>query len=148
MYGLGAGPVLLIILVFEIYGFREPNEDRALLKQRAERGRAANTELGIGKKPSWWNKVLGDYYLTNEERLKALSTEVGGGSASARNVERNIELDEIPLVPPRGEHENPFRDEAAVSLDGSDERSEGATRPGTAAPPSRQSQLIRSMLDV
>ncbi len=47
IYGLGQGPILLIIAVFEIYGYIDGNEDRVLLKQRRERDRAYNAELGL-----------------------------------------------------------------------------------------------------
>lgn len=58
MYGLGYAPILLIILVFEVYGYIDRNEDRVLLDQRRERGRLHDMELGIhgSKKPSWWSK--------------------------------------------------------------------------------------------
>lgn len=147
LYGLGSGPTLLIILIFEIWGFLEPNEDRALLKQRAERGRVADSELGIRKKPSWWSKWSGDQHWTNEQRLRALTTEIGGGQPTTRNMERNIELSYLSAEEQRILIDDPFRDEAvAPAPDAGSGRSAPSTRPSSMV--SSRPQQIRSMLDV
>lgn len=123
MYGLGYAPALLVILLFNVWGYFDPNEDRDLLRQRAERGRSVDAELGINPKPSWWSKLHGDGHLgTTESRLRAMTTEIGGGSATQRNLERTIELGTMPAARPRGEHEDPFSDEAAVVRDGEEQR--------------------------
>ena len=62
IYGLGYAPILLIIVVLEIFGFIDRNEDRVLLEQRRLRERTIDAELGIGagaQKPSWWSKRHG-----------------------------------------------------------------------------------------
>lgn len=161
MYGLGKAPIFLIIAIYEIWGYLEPNEDRALLRQRTERGRAADAELGLVKKPSWWSKLSGDRHLTNEQRLKALTTEVGGGRATSRNIERAIELGEMPLPHPerneRNDGEDPFRDDAGLlddrrrreSMADSDAGHSGSA--GSERSMSRTAtrpQQVRSMLDV
>lgn len=64
------------------------------------------------KKPSWWSKLAGDRYLSNHARLKALTTEVGGGRATGRNIEEAIELGVMPLP-----SQDPFRDEIDESRD-------------------------------
>lgn len=165
MYGLGHAPIFLIIAIYEIWGYLNPNEDRALLKQRAERGRAVDAELRLAKKPSWWSKMSGDRHLTNEQRLKALTSEVGGGRATARNIERAIELGEMPpLTSPEqgnGGGEDPFRDDGeaqllgerrrharAESMAGSDDSSERARSERTLSVVASQPQQVRSMLDI
>lgn len=45
MYGLGWGSISLIFVVFEIYGYLEPNEDRALIRQRRLRNTSLDQEL-------------------------------------------------------------------------------------------------------
>ncbi len=150
LYGLGSTPAILIILIFEIWGFLEPNEDRALLKQRAERGRITDAELGIRQKPSWWSKMSGDQHWTNEQRLRALTTEIGGGRPTTQNVERTIELSYLSAEQQRALVEDPFRDEAAapapdVGRDGPARRA-WSSRPSSIV--SSQPQRIRSMLDV
>lgn len=157
MYGLGNAPALLILAIYELWGYLEPNEDQALLKQRAERGRAVDRELGLGKKPNWWSKLSGDRHLSKEERLKALTREVGGGRATARNIERAIELGEMPMPKSEPEEEDPFRDEAAEAFE--DRRSSVANSDGDGASGRARSertssimasrpQQVRSMLDI
>jgi hypothetical protein len=51
-----------------------------------------DTELGIVKKPAWWSRVRGDYYLTDEQRLRNLTTEIGGGAPTARHLAQSVEL--------------------------------------------------------
>lgn len=157
VYGLGSGPAFLIIVIFEIRGYLEPNEDRALIAQRTERGRAHDAELGLTKKPSWWSKLSSDRHFTTEQRLKALTTEVGGAQATPRNAERMIELDELSAAHASGGLENPFRDEAAIeepdkrpapSIADSDGSSGRAMSEGSLGTTASRPQQIRSMLDV
>lgn len=91
-YGLGYGPSLLIIIIFNVWGYIDRNEDLQLMEQRRTRGRATDAELGIVKKPAWWSKVRGDWHLTDEQRLRNFTTEIGGGAPTTRNLGRNIEL--------------------------------------------------------
>jgi hypothetical protein len=56
----GYTPCLLIIIVFNVWGFMEENEDKQLMNQRIERGLAADAEIGIVRKPNWWSKARGD----------------------------------------------------------------------------------------
>ena len=91
-YGLGYGPSLLILIIFNIWGYIDRNEDLQLIDQRRARGRAVDAELGIVKKPAWWNRVRGDYYLTDEQRLRNLTTEIGGGAPTARHLAQSVEL--------------------------------------------------------
>lgn len=128
-----------------------------------------DAELGLTKKPSWWSKLSGDRHFTTEQRLKALTTEVGGGGggrATARNTtERMIELDELSAAAATTTThasfglENPFRDDAAIlkesdqrraassvaDSDGSSGRTMSERSMGTTA---SRPQQVRSMLDV
>jgi hypothetical protein len=55
----GYAPCLLIIVVFNAWGFTEENEDKQLMRQRVERGLAADAEIGHVRKPGWWSKARG-----------------------------------------------------------------------------------------
>lgn len=85
IYGLGYTPVLLVLIIFNIWGYLDPNEDRALIKQRVERGHAQDVELGIeaGKrKPDWWKMIKGEYpHVSGNDptsRLRAMVDNVAG----------------------------------------------------------------------
>lgn len=102
MYGLGHLPILLILAVFEVFGYVDENEDRVLLRQRRDRGRGIDAELGVQRKPEWWNKRHAEAYLSPDERLKALTQEVEGDSATQRNVDQSPNLEQSPAnEPPR-----------------------------------------------
>lgn len=171
MYGLGYGPTFLVIVVFEVWGYLDPNEDRALLKMRAERGRSIDAELGIQKKPHWWSRMTGDHHLSTEQRLKNMTSEIGGGRPTARNLERSIEMGNMPAARPAGldaDGENPFRDEVppaysnsrpmlpALDSDATMARSDRRTSGGSDTAASERTmstvaghpQQIRSMLDI
>ncbi|KZF21785.1 hypothetical protein L228DRAFT_283915 [Xylona heveae TC161] len=154
MFGLGYATTLLIIIIFEIWGYVDENEDRLLIAQRRERGRAHDAELGLVKKPSWWSKLHGGPTLTSDERLRAFGAELGGGQPTRRNIERTLELGNMPTHQ-ADPAENPFRDTPsnentprmstprqnsnASSNWGGSERTLGA-----GAPPTK----VRSMLDI
>lgn len=157
MYGLGSTPTFLIIVIFEIRGYLDPNEDRVLIAQRVERGRENDAHLGLTKKPGWWTKLSGDRHLTPEQQLKALTTEVGGGRATTRNIERAIELNEISAAHASKDPENPFCDEAAIrepekrpaaSIADSDASSGNAESEISISVVASRQQQARSMLDV
>lgn len=117
-FGLGYGTILLIIIVFEVAGFMEENEDKKIIQQRRERGQAYDQELGITQKPHWWSRNWGDRYKTDEQRLRGMTSEVGGGRPTTRNVNQNIELGNMNIRnrsrsrPP----EDPFRDQSPASV--------------------------------
>lgn len=96
LYGLGTTPVILIILIFEISGFSEPNEDRALLAQRAGPGRDADAMLRTRpQKPKWWRTtlfLLRDQHRTSEEQRT--HTENSGGASS---ITLNVQQDYLEL---------------------------------------------------
>ena len=96
IFGLGYAPALLMIVVFNIYGYIEPNEDQVLIAQRAERDQVADSELGIGpKKPNWWKTLRPDYRsptLDENGRLRSLAAEIGGGRPTQRKIQNYIQL--------------------------------------------------------
>jgi hypothetical protein len=92
IYGLGWTPIALIILIHEISGIMYPNEDTEILRQRRIRGVEIDEEMGFIKKPRWWSRLHGDHNLSVHETIKKNVREVGGGAATARNVERSIEM--------------------------------------------------------
>lgn len=104
VFGLGYAPPLLIIIVLNIYGYIDRNEDSVLIEQRAERGRNIDEELNMGqyKKPSWWKRLRSDFNpatgMDADSRLKAMTTEIGGGRATQRNIERSVEMGNMTHV--------------------------------------------------
>jgi hypothetical protein len=88
-YGLGYTPTLLVIIIFNIAGYVDDNEDQAIMEQRRQRGRAADAEIGIIKRPNWWKKGRA---MDDEARLRGLMEEVGGGRPTANRISSNVEL--------------------------------------------------------
>ena len=158
LYGLGYAPTLLIIIINEISGLVSPNEDRVLLKQRMARGQAIDAELGIRhRKPAWWRPAE-QHGLTAEQRLKALTTEIGGGRATTQNIGRTIELGNMPSRRPDenenvNENENPFKDSDENTLAESTpevrpELSRETTTSTVRSTMNARPQVVRSMLNI
>ncbi|CAI6339085.1 unnamed protein product [Periconia digitata] len=78
-FGLGYGSILLVIVVFEIAGFLQENEDKQLIAQRIARGRVQDAELNLVRKPNWWNRHMANRFASEEQRLREMTREVGGG---------------------------------------------------------------------
>jgi len=98
MYGWGWGTVACIIMVHEVAGYIDPNEDKELIRQRRIRGEEIDQEMGITKKPHWWSRLHGDNReLGVHERIARNVTEVGGGRATTRGIETNIEMGNMPV---------------------------------------------------
>jgi hypothetical protein len=98
MYGLGWGPIAMIIVVQEIYGYLVPNDDRELIRQRRIRGAEADQEMGIPKKPHWWSRLHSDNGPVNiQDHIARNVSEIGGGRATTRNLERSIEMGNMPV---------------------------------------------------
>ncbi|KAI9753601.1 MAG: hypothetical protein M4579_005065 [Chaenotheca gracillima] len=160
IYGLGYAPVFLVVLIFEIWGYIDENEDQIILEQRRLRGRAADQELGIVKKPGWWSKRHGEMPMDNEARLRALTTEIGGGPATQRNIEQSLELGNMPSRrPPAAEvfSDNPERYKDTFEVGEESRRkarrsdSSTTTRSNQSTPSTTtnaQPTRIRSMLDI
>ncbi|KAL1636363.1 hypothetical protein SLS58_009856 [Diplodia intermedia] len=102
-YGLGYGTTALLLILFNIFGYIDPNEDKVIIEQRRERGHAADAELGITMKPSWWRKAQGDLHLTPEQRLRALATQGPEADRQGRDESppsANVELGDMSGNPP------------------------------------------------
>lgn len=98
-YGLGYAPVAAIIILFNAFGYIDPNEDLDLIRQRRERGAAADAEIGITRKPHWWKRVNHNAHnKTGEQRLFSEIKNIGGGDATQRHIERGLELQTIASV--------------------------------------------------
>ena len=97
LFGLGYAPELLIIIVYNVFGFIHTNDDQAMMAQRQHRERSTDRELGIDRvsmKPSWWSKMHGDRHanLSAEERLRNHTSEVGGGPATRKGIDDALEM--------------------------------------------------------
>lgn len=98
MYGLGWGPIAMIIVIHEIWGYFDPNEDRELIRQRRVRGAEIDQEMGITKKPSWWSRLNTDNRPMNmNDHIARNVSEIGGGRVTTRNLERSIEMGNMPV---------------------------------------------------
>ncbi|KAH7401492.1 hypothetical protein BKA66DRAFT_450728 [Pyrenochaeta sp. MPI-SDFR-AT-0127] len=138
-FGLGYGPLVLILAVFETAGFAEENEDKVLIQQRVARGRIHDAELNITKKPNWWQKNFKDRYMSDEQRLKSMTNEVGGGRATSRRIGRNIELRDMNVGSRSDSRtpENRFRDKVPQHEEALDA---SVSRPGV--PHTLQSKMV------
>ncbi|KAB8228340.1 DUF2434 domain-containing protein [Aspergillus alliaceus] len=99
LYGLGYTPTLLIILILNISGFCELNEDKALIARREELETALASEEGVGaggKSSAWWKK----------RRLRAFAREITGrrlvapGDEDGEDMARFVEMG---IIKPRGQ---------------------------------------------
>ncbi|GAB1213666.1 hypothetical protein ATERTT37_002816 [Aspergillus terreus] len=76
LYGLGYAPALLIVLLFNVCGFCELNEDKALIAQRVEIDSALASSVGIDpalQKPHWWKKDRWRAFTREISRRKSSS---------------------------------------------------------------------------
>lgn len=155
IYGLGYAPALLIIIILNIYGYLDPNEDQVLIARRAERDQTLNSELGISRrKPNWWKTSRPDYRppptLDENGRLRSLAAEIGGGPPTQRKIENYIQLGTMRthyldncdagestgnVIPPANRHSSGT--ESIMTRSSSDSTS-----------PSAPPQKVKSMLDI
>ncbi|KAL2151746.1 hypothetical protein VTH82DRAFT_6844 [Thermothelomyces myriococcoides] len=114
----GYTPSFLILVVQNAFGLINQNEDRELQRQRRERNRVLNREMGIVPKPSWWRRVNGEYMDTNEGvrgRLMrnvrevhgtkpAATTTVSGADVQNDGVDAPLEMTPVssPTLTPPG----------------------------------------------
>lgn len=115
-FALGYLPTVIILIIFEVAGFFERNEDLTILEQKRLRDDAANTELGIVKRPSWWHGS--DAHMSDEQRMKKLTSEVGASAkkpSPAGHLSTNMELQDMKSLRNRSrtresDGDGPFRD--------------------------------------
>lgn len=113
-YGLGYAPVMLIIIIFNVAGYFELNEDQKILAQRRARGHVQDRDLGLTKKPHWWSWGRTEFHMTPEQRLRALATEVNPGRRAQRAEDTSLELGNMGGLRDRSRSrppEDPFRDD-------------------------------------
>ncbi|KAF1817649.1 hypothetical protein P152DRAFT_25668 [Eremomyces bilateralis CBS 781.70] len=91
-YALGYAPVLLIMFILIVAGLIERNEDVVLIEQRRRRGRETNAMVGYTPKPQWWRFGKENQFMTAEEQLRHMTTEVGGRAPTANRLSRTMEL--------------------------------------------------------
>ncbi len=107
MYGLGWAPIAAIIIVYEAAGYTDPNEDRDLIRQRRIRGAQIDAEIGITKKPHWWSKLhSNNTAMSVQDRIARNVSEIGGGRPTMINVERNIEMGNMPISKKQDSHKS------------------------------------------
>lgn len=90
----GYAPAILIMIIQIIAGFINPNEDRELIRQRQLRGEENDRELGIVRKPAWWSRLNGDVHANESmrDRITRNVRELGGGHATAKNIDESVEV--------------------------------------------------------
>ncbi|KAH7138325.1 hypothetical protein B0J11DRAFT_574313 [Dendryphion nanum] len=168
-FGLGYGTILLIIVIFEVSGLVEENEDEQIIAQRRERGQRIDQELNIVHKPHWWKRNWAARYQTDEQRLKNMATEVDGERLAGRQVSEPMEMGDMNLRNRSRSrtHEHPFRDQSpssrhrqssvpppppySVGADGNNGRYDGSRNAewtGQDLAATENPQRLRSMLDV
>ncbi|KAL1956622.1 hypothetical protein VTO42DRAFT_6969 [Malbranchea cinnamomea] len=96
LYGLGYTPVLVALIIFNIWGYLDQNEDRIIIQQRIARGQAADAELGIDRtrKPAWWKLMRLDFQHIsgndpNSRLLSMVNNVAGAGKSSTTNENQN-----------------------------------------------------------
>jgi hypothetical protein len=116
VYPLGWGPIALILFVYEVAGYVDPNEDRELLRQRRIRDVAADEEMGYTRKPRWWSILHGENRNVGvQERITTNVAEIGGGNPAARGLDRGMEMDDLPSPTRYGRNmEHPTEDTEAL----------------------------------
>ncbi|KAA8646071.1 hypothetical protein EYZ11_001931 [Aspergillus tanneri] len=107
IYGLGYAPALLVIIVMNLCGFSELNEDRALIAQRDEIETAVANDVGVGqRKPSWWKSG----------RLRTFAREITGNrrlsSPDSNDLEHYVEMG---VIKPQSQGNEPQKTETNPS---------------------------------
>ena len=82
VYAGGYGPALLILVIQIAWGYRVPNEDVELKRQRRHRGDEMDRELGFTRKPAWWRRI-------KEASTQGDGPAMGGGRPTASGVRDN-----------------------------------------------------------
>lgn len=152
-YLLGYAPILAILVVYNVAGWKEENEDKYLIAERIVRGREQDAEIGIVAKPNWWSRNMASRFANDDERLKDMTTltaEAGGEKAVGENARTSMEMASMNIRRRSASRlgQDPFRDE---SLSRAGERSAGGEWMGVNSTPvtgTVPQQRVKSMLDV
>lgn len=104
LYGLGYTPAILIIVILNIWGYFEENEDKVLIRQREQISLHMDNELGIDRsaaKPVWWKRMRPDYHPgfghDANGKLRTLVMHVGGGQPTQKNLQQDVEMTNIEI---------------------------------------------------
>ncbi|KAI5307056.1 hypothetical protein KEM56_005234 [Ascosphaera pollenicola] len=105
LYGLGYTPALLIIIILNIWGYFEENEEKLLIQQREQIDLQMDNELGIDRraaKPVWWKRMRPDYHPgfghDANGKLRTLVMHVGGGAPTQKTIQRDVEMTNIEIT--------------------------------------------------
>jgi hypothetical protein len=97
MYGIGWGVPALILLVYEISGYFDPNEDQELIRQRRIRGEEVDRQQGIVRKPLWWRRLHGgNQQLSVQDQIARDFREIG--RSMAQNLENSFEMEDMSAL--------------------------------------------------
>ncbi|KAM3072196.1 hypothetical protein ACMFMF_007589 [Clarireedia jacksonii] len=100
MYPFGWGPIALILLIYEISGYIDPNEDAELIRQRRLREIEIDREMGTIKRPRWWARLHGDNTIPSvHDRIVENVAEIEGRGPNTRRFETGTEMNDLPLPP-------------------------------------------------
>lgn len=121
IFGLGFGPALLLILLFNISGFCEMNEDKTLIYQSTHLETALASDTGVGRK-SWGVAWLGR--LPGRRRRERQQRDQERGFEDEYD-DNPVEMQTITMTPPRAgekkavddedDDEDPFKDPVQVT---------------------------------
>ena len=98
IYGLGYGPIVLIFVIQEVWGYLHPNEDRELIRQRRVRGAIIDEEMGYTRKPPWWRRLNGAHNLSMQQAIARNAAEISG-SPDAKLLAENGQDMEMTTLP-------------------------------------------------
>jgi hypothetical protein len=113
IFGGGWAPLALVILVHEIWGYLDPNEDRELIRQRRVRGAEIDAEMGYTSKPNWWKRLNSDHNLSVVGAISKNVREVNERRNEVAN-DRSIELNDMPTSPGHGNGLQSYSDSGSV----------------------------------
>jgi hypothetical protein len=136
-FALGYTPCVVLLIIFNVWGLIDSNEDKQLMKQRIERGRAADAALGLTNKPSWWSKMRGDSHLDDLPRLRNLvevdPTEKKGAAPRPHDEDEAFELQSVHTTA-----SNPFTDSHEARSRSASRTREGRARERNGATVARE----------
>ncbi|KAH0565325.1 hypothetical protein GP486_001286 [Trichoglossum hirsutum] len=148
VYGLGYLPVILAILVMEVWGYISENEDLKIIKQRRDRNREADAALSVTRKPRWWHNPQDGFGGTQQGSSGNPTGEIGGGRATHKQVERGLEMGAITAKPSAISTTRTDNIAPPTIVSGAQEMEDEETRAKTRSGGTATQGKVRSMLDV
>jgi hypothetical protein len=154
IYGLGYLPVILVILVMEVWGYISENEDLQIIEQRRDRNREADAALNITRKPRWWRNQQDWFGGTQQGSSGDPTCEIGGGRAAREQVGKGLEMGTM-TAKPNATSTTRTDDTASPTVALGVQRTEGGETDGTKTRTESTRSMgiatqgkVRSMLDV